>query len=60
MKQVELELAKARFDHLGLAMNRKPVPVRFEVVDDLDAIVIRGSKEGVEKIQSLIERNANK
>lgn len=60
MKQVELELARARFDHLGLVLNRTPVPVQFEVVDDLDAIVIRGSREGVEKIKSLIERNANK
>jgi hypothetical protein len=60
MTQVQLELAKARFEYLKVSLSqtqrRKPLPVKFEVVDDLDAIVIRGSKEGVGKMKSLIER----
>jgi hypothetical protein len=64
MTQVQLELAKARFEHLKVILNqtpkREPLPVKFEVVDDLDAIVIRGSKEGVAKMKSLIERSKKK
>ena len=60
MTQVQLELAKARFEHLKMissqTQTRQPLPVKFEVVDDLDAIVIRGSKEGVGRIKSLMER----
>ena len=33
-----------------------PIAVRFEIVDDVDAIVVRGPKQGVEKLKSLIER----
>jgi hypothetical protein len=64
MTQVQLELAKARFEHLKVILSqtqkRKPLPVKFEVVDDLDAIVIRSSKEGVGKMKSLIERSKKK
>ena len=64
MTQVQLALAKARFEHLKVTLSQtrkgKPLPVKFEVVDDLDAIVIRGSKEGVAKLKSLIEGNAKK
>ena len=63
MTEVQLELAKARFEHLKMVLSqtqKKPLPVKFEVVDDLDAIVIRGSKEGLGKIKSLIEQSKNK
>jgi hypothetical protein len=64
MTQVQLELAKARFEHLKVILSQtqkgKPLPVIFEVVDDLDTIVIRGSKEGVVKLKSLIERSKKK
>ena len=64
MTQIQLELAKARFDHLKVVLKqnkkREPLPVKFEIVDDLDAIVVRGSKEGVEKLKSLIERSETK
>ena len=64
MTQVQLELAKARYDHLKVILQQKqkrePLPVKFEIVDDLDAIVIRGSKEGVEKLKSLIQRSETK
>ena len=64
MTQVQLEFAKVRFDHLKVILKQKkrrePLPVQFEIVDDLDAIVVRGSKEGVEKLKSLIERSETK
>ena len=64
MTEVQLELAKARFAHLKVTLAQtkqgQPLPVKFEVVDDLNAIVIRGSKEGVAKMKSLIERNTKK
>lgn len=64
MTQVKLELANARFEHLKVILSqtpkREPLPVKFEVVDDLDAIVIRGSKEGIGIMKSLIERSKKK
>ena len=64
MKQVQLALAKARLEHqkviLSPAQKREPISVKFEIDDDLDEIIIRGSKEGVERLKSLIERSSQK
>ncbi len=63
MKKVQLARAKARWEHLKADVKpeqkREPIPVKFEIDDDLDEIVIRGSKEGVARMKSLIERRTN-
>lgn len=72
MKRAQLKLAGARYEYLKKTLiekekktktkkreqnqTPKPIPVRFEIVDDVDAIVVRGPKVGVEKLKALIER----
>lgn len=72
MKRAQLKLAGARYEYLKKALignekkpetkkreqnqKPKPIPVRFEIVDDVDVIVVRGPKVGVEKLKALIGR----
>lgn len=58
MKSLELERARARMQirkSHSAGKNEKRHQVRVEYVDDLDIVILRGPKEAVDKIKTLIE-----
>jgi cell division protein FtsB len=58
MARLNLERTKARLQVKKSTVTEKPKKrhrVQLEYVDDLDVVIIRGSKEGVDKIRALIE-----
>ena len=61
MARLKIDRAKARLNLMRGLLDEKPkkaTPVRLEYVDDLDVIVIRGAKKGVDRVIALIEAAA--